>query len=220
MDGTLLHVRDEHHRSVQIVMRRIWGIDSEAVEVRPDGLSQVEYMRRVCRAAAVPEPQIAAHIDRAIGELPGAMVALLPADLSRRVLPGALTLLECVDGLGIPRALVTGSLGLTVDVLLERSGLARFFPVRACGHERDQRVDLIALAIERAAAHYSLNPDDLRLVALGDAPPDISAGRACGARVVSVASGDFDRAALAAHGPDVLLDDLTDTGAALAALLD
>ena len=55
-------------------------------------------------------------------------------------------------------------------------------------------------------------------VVLGDAPADLVAGRAIGARVVLVATGPVPAGDLRALSPDALLDDLSDTAAALAVL--
>ena len=55
-------------------------------------------------------------------------------------------------------------------------------------------------------------------VIVGDTPRDIHAARAFGMRVVAVATGHFSVDALAAHEPDVLLEDLCDPDAFYAAL--
>ena len=57
------------------------------------------------------------------------------------------------------------------------------------------------------------------MIVVGDTPYDIDCGRANGARTVAVATGPYSLAELQAHGPDVLLPDLADTAAAMAAVL-
>ena len=61
--------------------------------------------------------------------------------------------------------------------------------------------------------------DDADVVVVGDTPRDIACARAGDARVIAVATGFYTRADLAAHHPDVVLDDLSDTDAVVAALL-
>jgi phosphoglycolate phosphatase len=56
-------------------------------------------------------------------------------------------------------------------------------------------------------------------VLIGDTPLDIEAARLTGARSVGVASGSFTVADLAAAGADVVLPDLADTPAVLAAII-
>ena len=54
---------------------------------------------------------------------------------------------------------------------------------------------------------------------IGDTPRDIACARAGGVRVVAVATGNFKRSELAAHAPDAILDDLSDTETVVATLL-
>jgi phosphoglycolate phosphatase-like HAD superfamily hydrolase len=49
-----------------------------------------------------------------------------------------------------------------------------------------------------------------RCIVIGDTAHDIECARAAGARAVAVATGSRPREVLAAHAPDLLLDDLAD----------
>jgi phosphoglycolate phosphatase-like HAD superfamily hydrolase len=51
------------------------------------------------------------------------------------------------------------------------------------------------------------------VVVIGDTPHDIDCARTQGCRCIAVATGTYSREALAEHDPDLLVDDLTDTGA-------
>ena len=57
------------------------------------------------------------------------------------------------------------------------------------------------------------------MVIIGDTPRDIECGRLGGCRTVAVPTGRYDRAALAEHEPDVLLDSLADAEAFIDAVL-
>ena len=59
-----------------------------------------------------------------------------------------------------------------------------------------------------------------QLVIVGDTPRDIKCARHFGARVVAVASGFHSLEQLAAHAPDALLADLSDTPAVVRLLGD
>ena len=64
---------------------------------------------------------------------------------------------------------------------------------------------------------HEISPGDI--VVVGDTPLDIACARAGGAWVVAVATGNFSRAELEVHQPDVLLEDLQDTEAVVKAVL-
>ena len=76
------------------------------------------------------------------------------------------------------------------------------------------RNSLARVATARAWERYQVPASGCLVV--GDTEHDILCARAAGARVVAVASGFRDRETLAAHEPDLLLDDLRDPGPLLA----
>ena len=152
----------------------------------------------------------------------GANIALLDGDIRSCVLPGAVDLLDALVQGGHALALVTGCISRTALFILEHAGLSRYFPVCVFGDEGDERLDLLHLAVSRAVAAHELEgnwdvPNGLAVS--GDAPRDIQAGRALGARVVAVATGHHGLESLARYNPDALLRSLADLQAALGAIL-
>ena len=93
------------------------------------------------------------------------------------------------------------------------------FPFGAFGSDHEDRNELPAIAVERAAAHAGRSFGDGDVVIIGDTPRDIECGRVGGCLTVAVATGRFDRETLAAHEPDVLLDSLADAEAFIASVL-
>ena len=77
------------------------------------------------------------------------------------------------------------------------------------------------MPIVRGRLRSQLGQDVLAadIVVIGDTPRDIACARAGGARALAVATGNFSRAELEAHHPDVVFDDLQDTDAVVTALL-
>jgi len=53
------------------------------------------------------------------------------------------------------------------------------------------------------------------VLVIGDTPHDIACARHAGVKVLCVATGTYDRAALAAFSPDFLQDDLSDIAAVM-----
>jgi phosphoglycolate phosphatase-like HAD superfamily hydrolase len=96
---------------------------------------------------------------------------------------------------------------------MERLGLAEFFHpgTGAFGCEREQRVQLFALARERAGDW----PAD-RTVAVGDTPLDVSSAHAAGCRCIAVTTGQYARHQLGSA--DVVIPELTELRSALQAL--
>lgn len=137
------------------------------------------------------------------------------------VLPGVVELLAaCGARDDCQLALLTGNVQGGARVKLERVGLWEAFPFGAFGLDAFHRNDLFPVALERAHTHTGRRfaPDDV--VVIGDTPRDIAVAKAHGARSLAVTTGWVDRASLAAHAPDALLDDLAQVEQALRLLLD
>lgn len=119
---------------------------------------------------------------------------------------------------GVINSLLTGNLEANAAVKVGAFGLDRWLDFEAGAYGSDpheRRSDLVAIARERAAARYG---EPTGAVLVGDTPLDVLAAREAGARAVAVATGFADLDALRESEPDALLQDLSDTGAAIRAI--
>jgi phosphoglycolate phosphatase len=87
-------------------------------------------------------------------------------------------------------------------------GLADAFAFGAFGDEAADRDALACRAVAEVRSRWAVPAE--RCVVVGDTELDIGCARAAGAKVVAVTTGTRTRADLAAHAPDLLLDDLSD----------
>jgi len=129
------------------------------------------------------------------------------------------TLAALHDRDGVVQSLLTGNIEANAALKVGAFGLERWldFEVGAYGSDpHEERSELVAVARERAAAKYG---EPAAAVLVGDTPLDVRAAQDAGARAVAVATGFAALDALRASGPDVLLPDLRDTGAAVEAIL-
>jgi phosphoglycolate phosphatase len=136
-----------------------------------------------------------------------------------RVYPGVPeTLAALHDADGVINSLLTGNLEANAAVKVGAFGLERWLDFEAGAYGSDpheRRSDLVAIARERAAARYGQTTG---AVLVGDTPLDVLAAREAGARAVAVATGFADLDSLRASEPDALLQDLSDTEAAIRAI--
>jgi len=212
MDGTLVSVSHVHWEAYRDTILSVYGVDAANFHVpgSQSGNTQKNLIRAVCLNAGLAEDEVDAHLDEAMGALSESLIRRLPVDVRPHVLPGVLEVLEALTSEGHALALVTGTLVRSAQAIMQRADLARYFPACACGEEGQERIDLVRLAISRASAFYAWSPRPGETTAVGDAPRDIEAGRAAGARTVAVATGYFRVEELAAYGPDAVLPDLSD----------
>jgi len=160
------------------------------------------------------------HLDPLLEELEAALELRKEAlRMEGYAYPGVPEVLEALHARDdVVQSLLTGNILPNAMVKVSAFGLERWldFEVGAYGSDpHDVRSDLVAVARQRANAKYG-EPTDVVLV--GDTPLDVRAAHEAGARAVAVETGFAERDALVASQPDQLLEDLTDTAAAIAAI--
>jgi phosphoglycolate phosphatase-like HAD superfamily hydrolase len=131
-----------------------------------------------------------------------------------RMLPGAQEALSALAGRPeVVQSVLTGNLESVAFGKLAAFGLDAFldFEVGAFGFDDLERPPLVGIARKRATAKYGDWFDPAHTVLIGDTPNDVLAGHHGGARVVAVATGGSDEAALRAAGAELVLADLSGT---------
>jgi len=136
-----------------------------------------------------------------------------------RLLPGVIDAIEALRERGAIQTLLTGNTEAVAAIKLRALDLDRVLdlPIGAYGSDHRDRTQLVPIARRKAAARYGerIGP----AIVIGDTPRDIACGKAGGARTVAVATGTFDLDALLTHEPDAALPDLSNTAAAITAIL-
>ncbi|MBV9657909.1 MAG: HAD hydrolase-like protein [Verrucomicrobia bacterium] len=137
-----------------------------------------------------------------------------------RVMPGVRDWLpDLAARPGAVLGLLTGNFSTAAQLKLTHYGLFDYFPFGAFADDSPHRDALGPIALGRARRIHGVEAfaDPARdVLIIGDTPRDIACARACGARMLAVATGKHNRASLSAHGPDFLADDLTCAEAAAA----
>jgi phosphoglycolate phosphatase len=227
----------------------LWDIDGtlvQAGEVGRDifteafqavvGRAPDKVAARMLAMAGRTDPEIAleflaAHeIAEGASHLPAfseALVAALAAKAAvirerGRALPGAREALVALGRTeGVVQSLLTGNLEPNALLKLASFELAGHldFEVGGFGSDHHHRPSLVEVARAKAERKYGTGFPGTATVLVGDTPLDVAAGRAGGARVVAVATGPFRAGELRQTEADAVLEDLTDTDAALAAIL-
>lgn len=222
----------------------LWDIDQTLIEV--GGATQQAYAQAFRRATGRPlqarwrfngrtELAAAAHVLRAHGIEPtptriDGFIALVVEELhdradqmrrDGRVLPGAAAALAAGHRLpGAHQSVLTGNLYPLAVLKLAVFELAGYVDLRlgAFGGDAHDRTDLPAHAWRRAEQELGHRFTGADTVIVGDTLLDVATGRAAGARVVAVATGPADAAELRTAGADVVVPDLRDTDAVIAAI--
>jgi phosphoglycolate phosphatase len=210
VDGTLLLTHDEVYvEANRLALTEVYGSAPDGPDVPGD--TATAHTRRALAAAGFSGAEIDGGLHRWCEDFSTHYVRMLAdADTSHWQLgPGAHETIATLDH----RALLTGNPPAVAHARMERLELAPYFPPGqgAFGCEREQRVELFALARERAGDW----PAE-RTVAVGDTPIDISSAHDAGCRCIAVTTGNYARHQLASA--DVVITELTQLQSALLAL--
>ena len=214
VDYTLVGADGLGTRLYEVVFREMFG--RELTEVAPKaGRTDRAIVGDTLAMAGVPVsaagPFLAA-LERvaADGAVPGPVWPL----------PGASDAIAALAAAGIRQSLLTGNVRPLAALKLRRAGLGADLDLDAgaYGDVHEVRAELVTAARRAARRVYGLDFPGEATVLVGDTPLDVEAALATGARAVAVATGSYPAADLAAAGAHVVLPDLTDTGAVLAAV--
>ncbi|MDF1861342.1 MAG: HAD family hydrolase [Verrucomicrobiales bacterium] len=146
--------------------------------------------------SAALEQQLKDHGERGIG----------------RVLPGVPELLDTLKE-EFPdqvSALLTGNAEIGARMKLRHFGLDSHFSFGAFGDDHHDRNHLGPIAIQRAERFTGRQFHMDQVIVIGDTVKDVRCARACGAKVIAVATGTVSREELEKAEPDALLPDFSD----------
>jgi len=167
----------------------------------------------------VAAQELLARYTRELAAAFAARLDLLPT--LGRVLPGAREAVAAVAGLpGVIQSVLTGTIRPNAVAKLRAFGMDEFFDFEIGGYGSEvypKGAELLR-SRGRAAEKYGTNIGASSTVYLADSGRDVEAARIGGARCVAVASGRSTAGELREAGADLVLDDLADTGAVVAAV--
>ncbi len=205
IDGTLLLSGGAGARALDRAFAARFGLAGAMAEVQLGGKTDPNIVEEVFLTRQGRRPS-----QGEIDEILDLYLPLLRAELADatnfRLMPAVVETLDHLAGqAGVRIGLATGNIRAGAQAKLERAGLWHRFELGgfACDHRERHR--LVARAIERAGA---IAPDEV--VVVGDTPLDVAAARACGVRVIAVATGSVAREGLAACEPDAVFDTLAE----------
>jgi phosphoglycolate phosphatase-like HAD superfamily hydrolase len=211
VDGTLVDTAGHGRFAFEEAFRTVVGRDP----VRVDYAGRTDHQIALAMLDGKHD-----HLPRVLEELAGALEARKEALREEgHAYPGVAEVLGALHGRDdVVQSLLTGNIESNAALKVSAFGLERWldFDVGAYGSDpHERRSDLVAVARERAATKYG---DSTGAVLVGDTPLDVQAAHEAQARAVAVMTGFADRQALLRSRPEALLEDYSDTAAAVAAI--
>lgn len=210
IDGTILHTHGVGRQAVEQALADVLGRPVHTEGVTFSGKTDPQILDEVMARHGLDASERAARM----GEVTEAYATAMQQHLNPEhvtLLPGILKLVTHLhEEPDVQLALLTGNLEPMAHLKLGAVGLGGYFPFGAFGSDSPHRPDLPAIAVERARAFGGRRFTGKDVVIIGDTEHDITCGHGVGAFSVAVCTGRYARGELERHGPDLLLDDLTD----------
>lgn len=211
IDGTLIHTQGAGKAALFAALRTAFDIAEPADRVEIHGRTDRGITRDLFQHHGIDDsPE---HWER----FREAYLEHLPEMLSRRrgvILPGIVPLLEQLrDREDIAVGLLTGNTRRGATVKLRHFGLDRYFAFGGFGDDHIDRADVAREALAVVTERFGGDVDLNRIWVIGDTPGDVRCGRAIGAKVIAVATGDTSAEELKATKPDHLAEDFSDVDA-------
>ena len=217
IDGTLLRSGGAGENALKAAVKNRFGFDEDLEGISLSGRTDGLIARALLAKHGIPETpeNITALLDSYLealheklpqhqGSLCPGIVELLDALILRN---------DCV------LALLTGNVERGAKLKLSHYGVWHYFKFGAYSDDHHIRNELGPFAQARAKQHHGEEFPPERTYVLGDTPLDIECGRAFGEKKVAIETGYHPIEELAAHEPDFLFADLSDTAGVIQKLL-
>lgn len=212
VDGTLLLSGGAGARALNIAFEHIYGIPNAMRHVHPHGKTDeliVQEMFRSHLERCGSEPEVKALLERYLEILP----VMVRDSKNFHLMPGIPGLLSYLSSRkDVFMGLGTGNIEEGARIKLSRGGLNRFFSFGGFGSDSGDRAELLEAGFQRGEEIIQKKSPRKSIVrwVIGDTWRDVSAGRACGASTIAVATGGDSLYELASASPDFLFATLED----------
>ena len=219
IDGTLLWSNGAGGLAMQRALTEVYGSSGILSQMSLAGMTDRSIVDAALSGAEFSAHDIRAGWDRFSDALAHHMARTVK---ERQVhpCPGVLSLLDTLGARDdVVLGLETGNLVTTARIKLRAAGInPDVFRVGGFGSDDGDRNNLPSIAAHRAESLMGQRFQGRSIVVVGDTPADVACGKAVGARTVAVSTGIPTYSELLQSSPDVLLRDLADLEAAVAAL--
>ncbi len=202
LDQTLVNIFRVHDNAYHNTMRDVFNIDACYKRIDYAGKRIPDLIREFALKENVPNAVIDMNIAEAV-RVYEMSFAMLLKNVNRHILPGVKKLVGELSRKH-KLAVVTGDLRSIAEIVLEKAGLAEYFPVVVTADDAPTREKMVRLAIKKSGRVSEV-------WVIGDSSRDIIAGKANGAKTIGVLTGEHDRKTLLAAKPNYIFKDLSHT---------
>lgn len=207
IDGTLLNTRDGvHYYSFRNALKDIFGLDASLEGVHVHGNTDVGILRAVIRRAGISEAAFEEKLPLIVEQMSDEVESKL-GEIRADVCPSIPAILRVLQQQKKVLGIVTGNFERIAWAKLTATGLKQYFSFGSFSDGNEFRKDIFRAGQLRV---QQILGSSATTYVVGDTPSDISAAKAVGLPVISVATGIYPQPELAALKPDLCISCCTD----------
>jgi phosphoglycolate phosphatase len=212
IDETMIHSSGAGRRALERALFDVFEREMSFDGISLSGKTDPQIINEILHAHGLSDQQCDELLDRIFARyLPYLEEEVARADEYRLHL-GVVELLEVLKTKpGTVIGLLTGNIEKGARIKLGRFDLNRYFEFGAFGCDSANRMDLPAVAHERAKKQFGHSVEKNEIVIIGDARNDVLCAKGYGAKALAVATGRTPKDTLKELEPHFLFDSLKDT---------
>jgi phosphoglycolate phosphatase len=205
IDQTLTRGRG-HPDAFAHAFRSVYGVDAEQPE-GTSGMTDRQIIMKAMLEKGLDRKEVIDKLEACMEEMTKYYESSIP-DREIETCSGVPELLHGLRSREFMLGIISGNVEGIAEAKLKKAGVWHYFSIGGFGSERDERHELIRLAIKRAE-RLGFRPGNGVFV-VGDTSRDIEAGKRAGVQTIGVATGPDSLENLRRAGADFLLEDLKD----------
>lgn len=209
IDGTLLISQGAGGKSITRVMKNVFGVQEEIARIQIHGQTDRGIATQLFDAHSIDDTRDNWQL------FTTSYLEILDEELEKsegHLLPGVPNLLnDLKQRPQVEMALLTGNIARGAQKKVDYFGIGDFFQWGGFGDEHRDRSDMARNAMKIAGERMDLDSID-NVFVIGDTPNDIRCGKAINATTIGVATAGYTFEELADCEPDLVLQDLSNTG--------
>lgn len=216
IDGTLIDSGGAGARSLDLTFKEMFSIDNAFEGISMSGKTDIQIMKKGLTKH---------HLTSGNGLLPEVVNAYLRNlrtemnNNTKYIKPGVIESLNILKkGNDYYIGLLTGNIEQGARIKLAPFELNPYFPTGAFGDDNEDRNKLLPIAAQRFKEIIKKDINFKDCIIVGDTPRDVYCAKPYGALCIAVATGPYTAERLREAGADIVMEDISDTGAFLKAI--
>jgi phosphoglycolate phosphatase len=220
IDETMISSDGAGRRAISRVLNEHYQIEPHHMNIPMSGKTDPQILTEIMTASQMPMHEISDAIPKVIDQYLDLLQEEIVASKYYIVHDGVYMLLEAIAAHpAMYLGLLTGNVERGARMKLDHFDLNKHFELGAYGSDSANRLDLPAVAVERAKQLFKIHfrPDEV--VIIGDSVNDVLCAKGYNAKCIAVNTGKTSWEDLEHSNPEYLFKSLSDTQSVMDAIL-